>query len=248
MAPTLNSISPASGPPDTLVTLLGAGFSSGSQVGCPTLVATTLVDSGTLTCLIPGDIEGPAGTAVPVAVYVQNPDGSTSTVLMFSVEMLADKLQCWTTVDAVTGEVPGFQRGGKIDDAQILVWMRSVAQALKGMLLRRGLSLNPADWQQPGADASPEAVSVLEMINRLGAAARLAAAVSAQFSATGEWALSKNLRSAYKDECATLIAGDYDKLFRPSAATIESGPEFASGDMTNRRGYEDNAFSKEQVF
>ena len=73
------------------------------------------------------------------------------------------------------------------------------------------------------------------MLNRLGAAAMLAAAVASNFQG-GDAPLSKNLRAAYKDELARLEAGAYDNLFRPAAVTMETGPAFAGGDMTDCEG------------
>ena len=86
------------------------------------------------------------------------------------------------------------------------------------------------------------------MIARLGAAATLATAVAAQFTA-GEFVLAKVLQRRYEDELKALRAGDYDKLFRAAAATVETGGQLAVGDQTDPDTGEDTtAFRKDQVF
>jgi len=248
-APTLNSISPTAGPPGTEITCLGAGFDAGAQVGCPALVATTWVSAGELKATIPA-LLGEPGQPVNVVVYVRNADASLSVSKTFSVtfDLLETRLQAYTTVAAVAGEVPGFKRGGQIADMTIESWIKSVGQGINGAMLRRGLSLDPADWQQADADtAMPSPVGVLENLNRLGAAARLAAAVGGQ-AGTGEWGLAKSLREAHTQEMNLLRDGGYDKLFRPAAATIESAPQLAVGDMKDEDGNVEQAFQKGQVF
>ena len=154
----------------------------------------------------------------------------------------------WTTIDAVVGEVPGFARGGVISDTQIATWIVTVSQSVAGALLRRGLPLDEAEWPAAGQSGMPTGSSTLEMITRLGAAATLAAAVAAQFTA-GEFHLAKVLQRRYEDELKALRAGDYDKLFRAAAATIETGGQLAVGDQTDPDTGEDTtAFRKEDVF
>jgi IPT/TIG domain len=229
MAPVLTSVSPLSGPPGAAITCLGSGFTAASQVSCPTLVPTTYVDAGTLTAELPHGIEGPGGGSTQIGVYVMNADGSTSNVVIFTVLFPQTKLQAWTSAERVCSEVPGFKRGGQITDTQINTWIRSVAQEVAAALLRRGLSLDPATWQQPGSAAQPDPVDVLEMINRMGAGARLASAIGAQFAQGGqEWGVSKNLAAAYQRQLLSLNNGDYDKLFQPGAATVETGPQLAA--------------------
>jgi hypothetical protein len=227
MAIVLTSVSPLTGPPGTAITCVGSGFDAGTQVGCPTLVPTELVDAETVAATIPADLTGPDGGATAIAVFVMGSDGSTSTVVMFTVQFPAARLQSWTTTDAVVAEVPGFQRGGRITDDNIQTWIRSVAQEIAAEMTRRGLSMDPATWQQPGSSADPNPVDVLEMINRMGAGARLASAIGAQFSGQGEWGVSKNLAAAYARQLGALRAGDYDKFFFPGAATVEASPAFA---------------------
>ncbi len=249
-APVLNSVLPASGPPGQAITCLGSGFEPGVQVGCPALVATTRVSAEELRANVPADMVGPAGGSMTVAVFAQNPAGERSAILPFTVVFPypASDLQCWTTTEAVCGEVPQFKRGGVIADSAIQVWMRSVAQSIAGAMLRRGLSLKAADWQQPdAATAIPSPAGVLELINRLGAAARLASAIGAQMS-DGEWGLAKNLQREYEREMKSLREGDYDKLFRPAAATIETGGQASGGDIETDHGDAEQAFSKGQVF
>jgi hypothetical protein len=244
-APVLNSVSPSSGPPGSTVTCLGSGFTAASRIACPVLVATTLVDAGTLTGTIPVEIAGEG--SMPIGVYVVNGDGSRSAVVTFTVVFGPAALQSWTTVQAVAGEIPGFVRGGKILDAHIETWMRSVAQSIAGALLKRGLSTDPSTWQQPDAAGEMSAASVLEMINRLGAASRLATAVASQFG-PGQSGLSTNLGAAFSAEMKALRDGDYDKLFRPGAATVESGPLLSAADLTNDDGTSSAAFTKGRVF
>jgi hypothetical protein len=248
--PTLTSISPTSGPPGTVITCLGAGFDAGAQVGCPVLVATTFVSATELRATIPADLVGPAGGSSQVAVYVQNEDSSTSAIQLFIVQYPypSASLQCWTNVEAVCGEVPSFRRGGRIQDAIIEGWMRSVAQSIAGVMLRRGLSLDSADWQQPDATtAMPTPAGVLELVNRLGAAARLAGAIASDFT-SGEWGLAKTLRADFERELRTLAEGGYDKLFRPAAATLDSDAQFAGGDLETDDGDAMPAFTKTMEF
>jgi hypothetical protein len=220
---------------------LGSGFDSGAQVGCPTLQPTEMVDSGTLATTIPADLSGPDGGATPIAVFVLGSDGTTSTVAMFTVQFPAARLQAWTTVDAVVAEVPGFQRGGRISDDNIKTWIRSVAQEIAAEMTRRGMSMNPETWQQPATNADPSPVDVLEMVNRMGAGARLASAIGAQFSAQGEWGVAKNLAAAYARQLGALRNGDYDKFFDRAAATVDIAPSLGAS-----TGHP--MFTTEQVF
>jgi hypothetical protein len=147
----------------------------------------------------------------------------------------------------VAGEVPGFVRGGRISDAGITNWMGSVAQQINAALLRRGLPLTAADWQPVIEAGAPSPADLLELLNRLGAAALLAAAIGGQFGA-GEWGLAKALERRFERELKALEAGAYDKVFRPAAATIESGTLFGGGDTENDAGETEPAFEKEQEF
>lgn len=245
MSLTISSVSPLALPPGATVTVTGTGFTTGSRICCPAAAATTFVSGTELTAEIPSDISLSAATAI--GVFVLGEDGSVSNLATVTVTPAPVKLQTYTTMGAVIGEVPGFQRGGLITDARIQGWMSSIAAGIKGAMLRRGLPLDPAQWQAAGADGSPDALGVLEMINRLGAAARLAAAVVSVFS-NQDAAFSKNLNAAYKDEMTRLEEGAYDKLFRPSAATVESGPAFAGGDLTGADGSDSTLFPKEKVY
>ena len=244
---TITSISPLSGPPGTTVTITGTGFTAGSRVCCPAAVATTYISAGQVQAEIPASFQGPDGTTVLIAVFVAGADGTATNGVLFTVQMPAAKLQTYTTLEAVCSEVPGFARGGQIADGTIQLWMSSVAQVIKGAMLRRGLSLSPADWQQAGTDGTMAPAEVLELINRMGAAARLAAAVVSLFG-NADAAFSKNLSAAYKDELARLEDGAYDKSFKPAAATMESGPLLAYGDTSRADGDSSAAFTKEKVF
>lgn len=227
---------------------MGAGFDAGSQVGCPTLVPTTLVDENTLTGEIPEGLSGAGGTSQQIAVYVMNADGGTSTVQMFTVEFLAVTLQSWTTIAAVSKEVPGFQWGGQIGKDDVQRWIGSVAQEIAGAMLKRGLPLDPALWPKPDTAGSPSPTGVLETMNRLGAAARLAAAIAANFVTTGQWAVQGSLDKAYLRQLGEMQGGSYDKLFLASAATEEAGPLLAAGDLSRADGSSSGFFRKEQVF
>ena len=229
------------------MTLLGTGFDASSQAACPTLQPTTLVSATQLTARIAADLAGPSGGSMPVGVFVMGGDGSVSAVLMFRVEFPAAQLQTWTTLEAVCGEVPGFARGGQIPDAQIQVWMASTAQPIAAAMARRGLPIDPAAWPAPEAGITLSPAGLLEMINRLGAAARLAAACASVFSQQ-DWAIRKTLQTQYDDELATLLAGDYDKWFLATAATEEALPQLAAGGMTDREGKWDPAFRKDRSF
>lgn len=249
-APTLNSVSPSSGPPGTAITCLGSGFDPAAQVGCPALVATTFISAGEVRAAIPSDLVGLAGGSMVVSVFVENPGALRSAILPFVVTFPypASSLQSFTRIDAVVAEVPGFKRGGRIGDGTIEGWMRSVAQTIAGAMLRRGLSLDSTKWTQ--ADPSslmPTAAGVLEQINRLGAAARLAAAIAGDFT-QGEWGLAKDLARNYERELKALTDGAYDKLFNPAAATVETGTQVSAGDIETDEGEADQAFSKDQVF
>jgi hypothetical protein len=211
------------------------------------LVPTTYVDAGTLTAEIPAEMAGAEGTQVQVLVWVQNADGTPSNGVVFVVLFPAVLLQAWTSVDKVAAEIPGFARGLRIKDTDIQTWIRSVGQEVAAEMLRRGLSMDPATWtaaavQGPGPNPS----DVLEMINRMGAAMRLAAAVGANMPQ--EWGVAKGLERAYLRQLAALRAGDYDKIFLPSAATVEAGPQVSYGDMTGRDGSSSTAFRKDKRF
>jgi hypothetical protein len=248
-APVLSSISPSYGPPGTAITCLGSGFDAAAQVGCPALVATTFVSAGELRAVIPADLAGPAGGSVVVSVFVQNVDAARSAILPFTVQFPypISTLQGWTNIEAVAAEVPGFKRAGRIQDPTIEQWIRSVAQAIAGAMMRRGLSLSSGDWSQADSVLMPTAGGVLELINRLGAAARLAAAVASDFTA-GEWGLAKALTRDYEREVKTLDGGGYDRLFNPAAATVETGTQVSVGDIETDDGEAERAFTKDQVF
>lgn len=247
-APTLTSISPSAGPPGTAVVCSGAGFDPGARVGCPALVDTEWVSATEVRAAIPAGIVGTG--AVPLSVYVMNEDGLMSAILTFTVRFGAVGSQTWTTIEQVCGEVPVFKRGGTIRDETLEGWMRSIAQSVNAAMLGRGLSLDPADWQQPDATtAQPSPAAVLELIVRYGAAARLAAVIGSQFSGgQGEWALAKTLRADFERELKALSSGAYDKMFKPGAATVETGTLAGGGDIATSSGEVEPLFKKDQVF
>jgi hypothetical protein len=185
---------------------------------------------------------------MPVSVYVRNEDGSISNVLTFTVVFGIGALQSWTTVEAVCGEVPQFKRGGTITDRMIEGWMVSITQTVNAAMVGRGLSLDPADWQRPAAgSAQPSPAAVLELIVRYGAGAKLATVVASQFS-TGKSDLAQVLRDDFREQMKALNGGNYDKIFRPAAATQQTDQQFGGGDISTSGGEGDNAFSKDQTF
>ena len=248
-APVLTLISPVAGAPGTAITLAGTGFAAGARVGCPALVPAAFVSSTQLTAVIPSDIVGPEGGTMAVAVFVLNPDGGMSGTQLFTVQFPRTALQTWTTVELVCAEVPEFVRNTRVDDATILNWMRSIAQTVCGVMLKRGMSLDALQWATADAgSALPSPAGVLEQIVRLGAAARLASVISGNFSAGGEWGLATNLTKAFAGEMKMLGEGVYDKLFLPSAATVNVGPSFSGGNVTTKDGCSTQAFRKQEVF
>jgi hypothetical protein len=250
MAAVLTSVSPLSGPPGTVITLTGTGIIAGAQVACPILVQTTAPSGSTLQGAIPSNLSGPSGGTMLVSVFIQNPDGSLSNMLPFTVEFPATALQAWTTIDQVCAEVPGFSRGGQISDDTITRWMVSISQSITGVLLQRGLPLNPTLWQQPDPNSiTPSPAAVLEQIARFGAAARLASAISSQFaSGPGGWSYATNLQTAFASEFRALQSGVYDKTFFPAAATVDANPTLAGGEVFTHSGNAEQAFRKGKVF
>jgi len=120
-------------------------------------------------------------------------------------------------VDAVVIHIPHFIRNspaGVADDA-IQTWIDTRWEEINAVLVRRALAV-PAE----GTDGWTK----LELINRLGAAADLAAALSATFSPGTRWQVEKNLRDDYLRLLAGLDRGDLDKLLDPAAQTADVGP------------------------
>lgn len=198
------------------------------------------MDSGTLQATIPDGLEGADGTQMQIGVFVMGADGSVSTVVPFTVVFPSVRLQSWTTVDQVAKAIPRFRRGGDVSDDDIQGWIGEVAQEIAAAMVKRGLPLDPKEWPPVSAGAFPTPDGLLEMINRAGAAAMLAAAIASSFS-NGPWAVQTGLQKQYDRQLAGLRSGDYDKLFRPGAATVESGPQFGG---TGECGH---AFWKDQV-
>jgi len=242
--PVLTTISPSSGPPGTAITCLGSGFDPTAQVGCPAPVATAWVSATQLTAAIPADLAGDQGAVIIISVYVQNADLSISALLPFScmIPYPQPSAGSWTNIDAVCAELPGFKRGGIIADASIEGWMQSVAQSITGVLVRRGMPIVGDTISPPVA-----ILGVLEMINRLGAAARLATVHAAMFTA-GKSALADNLTEQYEEEYALLEDGGYDMMWDPAAALEDVGPFFGAGAMTDPcTGNSVSAFSRESL-
>jgi len=249
--PALTSISPSSGAPGTAITLTGSGFDSTARVGCPALVATTVVSATELTAEIPADLMGAGGTSMLIGVYVFNGDGSVSNSVTWTVSFPDTSLQSWTSIEDVCGEVPQFVRGERapVKDATIRLWMKSITQTVNSVLMRRGLPTNPAEWPTVAAgNAMPVPAGVLGQMVRLGAAARLASAIGAQFSADKEWGLAVSLRRDFERELAALGAGEYDRAFNDAAAVAESGQLVEAGDVFSASGGSTQAFTKGQVF
>jgi hypothetical protein len=251
MSLTITQVSPGTNPPNPIppgaqVTITGTGFTAGSRVCMPAAVPTVFEDALTLQAKVP-EIAGAAGTSMQIGVFVLGDDGTVSNVLAVTVELPADRLQTYTTIGAVCGELPAFVRGGKISDATIRGWMKTAAEAIRAALLRRGLPIDPTQWPAAGLDGTPSPGSQLELINRMGAAARLAYAAASMFG-TGDTGFAKALQKQYDDAMGQLQSGAYDHLFRVGAATAESGPLLSAGDMTDDAGNPTSAFTKERVF
>lgn len=249
--PALTSISPSLGAPGTAITLTGTGFDSGSRVGCPVLVDTTFVSSTSLVATVPDDLLGAEGTSMLIGVFVLNADGSASNAVSWTVEFPAVSLQSWTSIADVCGEVPQFQRGERapVKDTTIRLWLKSITQTVNGVLMRRGLPTDAAQWPAAAAgSATPVPVAVLGQIVRLGAAARLASAIGSQFAADKEWGLATSLRKDFERELAALGNGEYDRLFNDAAAVVESGQLVSGGDSFTATGVSRQAFTKGQVF
>ena len=248
MALTLTSVSPGAGPPGATLTLTGSGFTCNSQVACPVLVATTFSSSTTLLATVPADLDGPPAGSMTISVYVQNADSSVSNYLPFTVLFPAITLQAWTTIDRVAKSVPGFVRGAQITDDDIAEWISEAAQEIAAAMLKRALPLDSALWPAADVAAFPTPQGLLEMANRAGAASLLAAAIASNFSAGSPWAPQVALQKQYERHLAAFRNGDYDKLFRSAAATIESGPLLAAGDLTTADGKPSTIFAKDKVF
>lgn len=242
-APTVTSVSPSSGPPGTAIAVTGSGFDAGARIGAPALVPTTVASAVRLEGEVARNLYGPPGSSLVISVWAQNGDGTAcASGAPFTVQFAASQMTVWTDLDAVAGEVPGFKRGGRIKDSTIETWMRGAAQSCKGALRRRGIAADTGTWAE-----AEEAAAVLEHINRLGAAARLAAAVGGEFSQS-EFGLAKVLQREYERELKTLQDGGYDRLFAAAAATVETGTQVAASDIESSGGDVERVFDKTQVF
>lgn len=233
-----------------MITATGTGFTAGARIACPALVDTNYVSATSLNAPIPVGFVGPIAASQLIDVYVQNPNGERTAVQPFTVIFDYALLQSFTTVERIIGEVPGFRRGGDISDGVIENWARTVTHIVVGALLKRGFSLDSTKWAQMAqATALPSPHGVLEMIARLGAAARLAAAVGSRFaSGNSEWGHAKSLREDFKRELTSLMEGGYDNLFNPGAATIDTSATLEAGDLEASDGTPEQAFTKDQVF
>lgn len=249
-APVLSSVTPTSGPPGTEVALRGSGFDAGAIAGCPWLTTTEVMNETWLKSWIPSTLTGADGTTQTISIFVQNGDETTSGVLSFVVTFGTTTAGGWTTLDLVVGEVPGFKWAPDITADKVAGWIRSVAQQINAAMLRRGLTLSSADWQQPDpVTGVPDPAAVLELINRYGAAARLAAAIGARFSTEKEWTLAKQLRADFEREYKALASGEYDKMFRPGSRTAETDTLAAAGETLDATtGEADPLFTREQEF
>lgn len=239
-----------------MITLAGSGFDSAPQAALasqggaqfassPLLVSPSSFAAGQLVFTLPANLPGAEEAALLIFLQVYNSDAAFSNALKFLITFRG-----WIPIGDVAGAVPGFKRGGNISDETICGWISDVAQSINSYLLRRGISLSPADWTPPAAGSgSPEPIAVLGGINKLGAASLLAAQIGAQFQ-SGEYGLARVLERRYNDQLKMLADGAYDKVFRPtSGTTIETGTQVSAGDMTDPvTGDLQSSFSKGQVF
>lgn len=255
MSLALNSIAPLAGPPGSVITLLGSGF-SGAQVALvsqapevtldptPYLLTPTSQTATQITVQIPSNLPGQALGAIDLFVSVVNGDASKSNQLAFSLVFIG-----WTSIARVATEVPGFKRGGQITDQTILGWIRSRSQTITAAMLQRGYSLIPSAWPANGASGgSPAAGEMLESLNRVGATLDLASRIAAANGA-GQWDFANKLRDQWNADFKLLQSGGYDNLFRADSATDAVAPTFGGGDMSDPdTGEVTPSFTKEQVF
>ena len=132
----------------------------------------------------------------------------------------------FTTIDAVAGHYPGFQRGvtnQSPSDAQIQTWIDNQAARITALATARGYDLINL------ATANPQAQAVMALMNENGAAADLGDAL---FSMLGPgtsmqgWANPNALRKSFENMMAELAQGTYDKLFVAAARTGDVYPAF----------------------
>lgn len=125
------------------------------------------------------------------------------------------------TTQGVAAHVPGFIHGspGGPSDVDIQAWIDARWEEILTVLTRRAL---------PVPTAQGDGFNALEIINRLGAACDLAAALSSRFSAGQPWAVAKNLRDDFLRMLTRLDSGEFDKLLAPAAQTQDIGPRIAA--------------------
>lgn len=123
-----------------------------------------------------------------------------------------------TTTDAVGAHVPGFVHNSPAGpkDTDISAWIDARFEEVQAILTRRNLPM-------PGAGT--DGYRTLELINRLGAASDLAAALASKFSSGQPWPVQKNLREDFLRMLSRLDCGEFDKLLQPTARTQDIGPQ-----------------------
>lgn len=147
----------------------------------------------------------------------------------------------YTTVDAVAGQFPTFQRGNPDQaptDAQIQVYIDDVAGELDAALMRRFNEIIQSAYNGNFASfiaaLSTDAQNLLEKLNRLGACAQLGDA----FASLGNTTAAK-LGASYEEKWDAGFAelnavdhtgkalprgGNYDHLFDPLSRTQTPRP------------------------
>lgn len=150
-----------------------------------------------------------------------------------------------TTVEAVASHVPGFINNSPAgpQDPDISVWIDARWEEIQTILVRRGLPM-PA--------AQTDGFAALELVNRLGAASDLAAALSAKFSSGQPWPVLTGLRQDFLRMLQRLEAGAFDKLLLATARTADVAPQVVgvAGQETDPHPDEtlNVAFQKGQIF
>lgn len=141
----------------------------------------------------------------------------------------------YTTVTQVAGMFPTFVRGTpqqKPSDTLIQTYIDDVAAEIDAILQRRGFS-GQTPFSAWVASLSVDALNLVEIINRYGAAAQLGDTLAA-FGVAGARELAKSLDEQFADKRNALDArdrngkplssGPYDKLFDLQARTETSEP------------------------
>jgi len=121
------------------------------------------------------------------------------------------------TIAGVATHVSGFVRNSPNgpQDADIQKWIDTRWEEIQAIVVRRGLPV----------PVSGDGFNTLELINRIGAAADLAATLSTRFATGSRWQVEKNLRDDFMRMLARLDNGEYDKQLNPTSRTVNPGAQ-----------------------